>query len=100
MPNSSSPLTSSLTDDIETPAAENTEDYMKVDTLIYESAETYIHKLNQDLRYGHVQENERILLDKVFDLLGIDHNKAKDLIIAYLGTLINPRKVTDGGRRW
>lgn len=61
------------------------------DTVVYESVETYLHKLNMNTRYGYLSEEEKLLLKKALYFLGTDNNKAKDLINAFLSSICKPK---------
>lgn len=61
-------------------------------TVIYESVETYVYKLNNDTKNGRVTEDEKNLLDRAFDFVGIEDIRTKNLVNAFLETLITPRR--------
>lgn len=65
------------------------------DTVIYESVETYLYKLNNDTKYERVTEDEKNLLDRVFEFMGFDHIQAKNLVNAFLETNNTSKRVPE-----
>lgn len=61
-------------------------------TVIYGSTKTYLYKLNNDTMYRPAYAVEINLLDRAFEFLETDHEKAKNLVNAFLSLFLRPRE--------